>query len=107
MKNLILIVLLSCSFATPASWSADFNKGVTAYQAGNYKAALAEWRPLAQAGNARAQNFLGFMYDNGEGVLEDDLEAVKWYRLAAEQGNPKAQYGLGAVSYTHLRAHET
>ena len=90
MKKLTLIALLSCSFATPVSWSADFNKGVTAYQAGNYKAALAEWRPLAHAGNARAQNFLGFMYDNGEGVLEDDLEAVKWYRLAAEQGNSKA-----------------
>ncbi|MBT6556795.1 MAG: sel1 repeat family protein [Gammaproteobacteria bacterium] len=97
MKKLTLIVFLSCSFATPVSWSADFNKGVTAYQAGNYKAALAEWRPLAHAGNARAQNFLGFMYDNGEGVLEDDLEAVKWYRLAAEQGNPKAQYGLGVM----------
>ena len=30
---------------------------------------------------------LGLMYDSGEGVPEDDKEAVKWYRLAAEQGN--------------------
>ena len=33
-----------------------------------------------------AQVNLGVMYDNGEGVLQDDKEAVKWYRKAAEQG---------------------
>ena len=35
------------------------------------------------------------MYDNGEGVPEDDKEAVKWYRLAAEQGYASAQNNLG------------
>jgi TPR repeat protein len=35
------------------------------------------------------------MYDTGAGVPEDDAEAVKWYRLAADQGNAKAQYNLG------------
>ena len=95
MKNLTLTVLLILSCAT--AWSADFDKGASAYQSGNYKGALAQWRPLAQSGSARAQNFLGFMYDNGEGVLEDDIEAVKWYRLAAEQGSAKAQYGLGVM----------
>ena len=37
------------------------------------------------------------MYDEGEGVPEDDKQAVKWYRLAAEQGRAKAQYGLGLM----------
>jgi TPR repeat protein len=35
------------------------------------------------------------MYDKGEGVPEDDAEAVKWYRLAGEQGNASAQTNLG------------
>ena len=35
------------------------------------------------------------MYDNGLGVLEDDKEAVKWYRLAAGQGEASAQFHLG------------
>ena len=35
------------------------------------------------------------MYDNGEGVPQDYAEAVKWYRLAAEQGDARAQYNLG------------
>jgi TPR repeat protein len=35
------------------------------------------------------------MYENGHGVSEDDKQAVKWFRLAAEQGYANAQFGLG------------
>ncbi len=35
------------------------------------------------------------MYSRGEGVPEDDAEAVRWYRLAAEQGGALAQSNLG------------
>ena len=35
------------------------------------------------------------MYNNGRGVLQDYKEAVKWYTLAAEQGNATAQFNLG------------
>ena len=35
------------------------------------------------------------MYSNGDGVLQDYAEAVKWYRLAADQGNAFAQNNLG------------
>ena len=35
------------------------------------------------------------MYKNGYGVSQDDSEAVKWYRKAAEQGDADAQYNLG------------
>jgi TPR repeat protein len=34
------------------------------------------------------------MYDNGTGVPEDDTEAVKWYRLAADQGDADAKARL-------------
>jgi hypothetical protein len=37
------------------------------------------------------------MYDNGEGVPENDAEAVRWFRLAAEQGNALAQSNLGVM----------
>ena len=37
------------------------------------------------------------MYDNVTGVSQDDVEALKWYRLAADQGNAKAQYNLGIM----------
>ena len=38
---------------------------------------------------------LGPLYDNGDGVPEDDVEAVRWYRLAAEQGHDGGQVKLG------------
>ena len=37
------------------------------------------------------------MYDNGEGVPEDAAEAVRWFRLAAEQGDATAQFNLGVM----------
>ena len=37
------------------------------------------------------------MYDKGQGVPQDYAEAVKWYRLAAEQGDADAQYNLGVM----------
>ena len=60
---------------------------------------LEEVRALAEQGNARAQFLLGAMYANGEGVPEDDVEAVRWYRLAAEQGYVSAHYYLGLMYY--------
>ena len=61
----------------------DFDAGLAAANAGDYAAALREWRPLAEQGDANAQSALGVMYDNGPGVARDDAEAVRWYRLAA------------------------
>ena len=38
------------------------------------------------------------MYFEGEGVLQDYSQAVKWYKLlAAEQGDADAQYHLSAM----------
>jgi TPR repeat protein len=95
MKKLTLATLLIFSCAT--AWAADFDKGLAAARAGDFATALAEWKPLAEQGDAVAQFYLGVMYANGEGVLEDDKEAVKWFKLAAEQGYAKAQYNLGLM----------
>ena len=65
--------------------------GWGAYERGDYQTALREWRPLATQGNAPAQFNLGLMYDHGYGVPQDDAEAVKWYRLAAEQGDARGR----------------
>ena len=58
---------------------------------------LTETRRLAEQGDADAQYNLGVMYANGEGVPQDDAEAVRWYRLAADQGNASAQNNLGLM----------
>jgi TPR repeat protein len=37
------------------------------------------------------------MYYNGRGVPQSDSEALKWYRLAADQGFADAQYNIGIM----------
>ena len=47
----------------------------------------------------RAQLNLGLMYSKGHGVPQDYKEAVRLYRLSAEQGHAKAQSNLGTMYY--------
>src|SRR5215470_9401223 len=54
-------------------------------------------RPLADQGDARAENQLGNMYFIGSDVPQDCAEAVNWYRKAAEQGYALAQFHLGLM----------
>lgn len=68
-----------------------------AYVHGDYGAAVKELRDLAEHGEARAQYDLGLLYDKGQGVAQDNQQALHWYRKAAEQGEPRAQYNLGLL----------
>jgi TPR repeat protein len=49
--------------------------------------------------DAKAQFNLGVAYGYGEGVAQNDAEAVKWFRKAAEQGDAGAQFNLGMMYY--------
>ena len=51
----------------------------------------------AEQGDAEAQFNLGVMYRDGEGVPQDEAEAVRWFRLAAEQGLAVGQSNLGLM----------
>lgn len=51
----------------------------------------------AAQGNAAAQFNLGVMYENGQGVRQDYVQAVQWYRKASEQGDAQAQFNLGGM----------
>ena len=55
---------------------------------------IEETKKEAEQGDARAQFNLGFMYADGRGVAQNDTEAVKWYRLAADQGHATAKQSL-------------
>ena len=89
-----LVFACALALAPIPAWAQSFTAGVAAYEQGDYARALAEWRPLAEHGDAVAQFNLGLMYQDGLGVLQDDAEAARWYRLAAEQGNSVAQVNL-------------
>jgi TPR repeat protein len=89
--------LAGCLLAAAFPAAAGFEDGVAAAEAGNYQQALAEWRPLAENGHARAQYSIGFLYAKGSGVEADAVKAAEWYRKAAEQGYAPAQFYLGRL----------
>lgn len=97
--NAFLRVLLAAVplFLATAAWSGDFQTGLDAFNSGDYETALAEWQPLADAGDAQGQYGLGMLYGNGFGVDMNDEKALSNYGLASEQGHADAQYKLGVM----------
>jgi len=59
--------------------------GYAAYQRGDYAKVMRLFRPLADQGNATAQNNLGVMYRDG------CAQAFAWFRKSADLGNANAQ----------------
>ena len=101
MKNLTATICLTIAVllgSSGVSWSADAQKGVDAYENGDYLAAVHEWKPLAENGDAVFQGMLGSIYCRGKpGINKDHKKALKWFTLAAEQGNANAQTNLGVM----------
>jgi TPR repeat protein len=95
----------SAAVAAPAAAPAVAPAGATAadgwaaFEQGNPQMALAIFTSLAEAGDASMQVQVGQMYDFGQGVPQDDAEALNWYLRAAEAGNNKAQYQAGMLYF--------
>jgi len=92
-----LYVLVAVMVGSLSAVVAGFDEGVAAFDKGDYKTALREFRVSAAKGDARAQYNLGVMYRTGRGVKRDYQEADRWYRNAAELGHTGAQFSLGLM----------
>ena len=44
-----------------------------------------------------AQTKLAYLYSTGQGVQQSNFEALKWWQMAANQGDADAQYNLGVL----------
>lgn len=73
------------SSVLPPSW-ARYQEGVRAYERGDYEGAVKQFGVLAEQGFARAQYHLGSMYQQGQGVPQNDVQAFMWLLLAAMEG---------------------
>ncbi len=93
-------LLAMSSAVVPSAARADgWHDGLAAYDRGDYATALRLWRPYAARGDMEAQYNLGGLYDQGLGMPQDHAEALKWYRLAAGQGDaalPAGNAGSGS-----------
>jgi TPR repeat protein len=83
--------------ASPAV--ADVKRGVDAWSAGDFAAAVGEWRLPAQSGDADALYNLAQAYRLGRGVEADITRARELYEDAASRGHVKAADNLGLLLF--------
>jgi TPR repeat protein len=88
------VVALGASGAGAGPWE----DGMVSYNRGDYVPAIKLFRPLAEAGNAKAQNILGVMYRKGEGVTPSSARAYMWFSIAAARGDKQAKASLQEMS---------
>ncbi|MEK6204133.1 MAG: hypothetical protein N2B02_00655 [Amylibacter sp.] len=79
LKIIAAAVLIGFS-AMPFTAAQDFEKGMAATSNGDFATALKEWKPLAEQGDAYAQDALGLMYFQGQGVPQDNIATMKWFK---------------------------
>jgi uncharacterized protein len=92
------LALLACLALPLSAARADAVASANAaYARGDYIGAVKILTPLALRGNARAQAFLGFMYENGYGAPQAYTAAADFYVEAAISGNPFGQAMLGLM----------
>ena len=89
---LFSIILLALSNVAAADW----------FLSSETKALIVK----AEAGDTDAQFRVGAAYDFGKGAPRDGVEAMKWYRMAADRGNAEAQNSVGSGLQAEKRYEE-
>ncbi len=92
---IVTAVLLGSSGYLAPTRAAELEEARDLMEAGEYVAAMAQFRVLARSGNADAEELIGVMYALGLGVERDDERAFEWYLRSSLKGHPGAQSGLG------------
>ncbi len=100
----ILLLCLTISSAIASSTMAQkplsYHDGYIELDQGNFHNAFVTFQRLAEQGDARSQNELGFMHLVGFDGKQNFKAAAKWFRRAAEQGLARAQFNLGELYET-------
>ena len=76
---------------------ADYEAALEALERKDIRAGISALRSAAHDGDARAQNHLGTLFEDGRNVRRDFGRAVFWYRKSAEQGNAQGQLNFGRM----------
>jgi TPR repeat protein len=97
LAALLLAATAAISPARSAGISPALPDALIRYTKLDYVKALEMLLPLAQGGDAVAQEILGFMYARGEGIPADEAAAYHWFALAADAGRTEAQFQLGRI----------
>jgi uncharacterized protein len=97
MKQKLITAGLAIFLSAFAALADDAADCLLQRQSADYSRALVSCTIAAEQGDASAQSNLGWMYQQGLGVAQDNAAAVRWYRAAAEQDDAGAQFNLGLI----------
>ena len=75
----------------------DSDTAESKYADNDYDAAANAFREAADQGDANAQTSLGLMYLKGEGVPENEKEALSLFEKSAAQGDVRGEVNLGRM----------
>jgi len=89
-KLVLVVVFVTLGLSASQSAEGGFKEGLDSYDRNDYATALKEWKPLVEQGDAGAQYYLGVMYANGQGVIQDNVYAHMWFNIAASSGDKEA-----------------
>jgi cell division septation protein DedD len=92
--------------APPTVAAPSVRAGIDAWAAENWPLAIANFRPLADRGDADAQYAMAQAYFLGRGVPRNANLAEQWYERAARQGNEEAQANYGLLLFQNGRRRE-
>ena len=89
MRKLTSILCLTLALllgSVGEGWNENYHKGWDELYRGEYANALKSFTLSAEQGDAYAQYSLGYLYEKGWGVPQDNVRALMWYNISASQG---------------------
>ncbi len=95
--TILLFILTLLSSFSVLSQGNDLEQGIYELNRGEFKAAIAQFRPLVIEGYAPAQYQMALIYQNGYSVGKDGMKAFELFELAAKQNYPDAQFELALI----------
>ena len=96
MKYLAILISLVITFAVHAT---ELEDAKTAAQKGDFATAKIIYEKLSAENNAKAQYNLAVMHASGDGAPANWNEALKYFKLSAENGYVEAQFKMALVSF--------
>ena len=94
-KLFFFSIIFGINVIGSAGLAGDFIVALKAFKKQDYATAYEEFISLAEAGDIRAQTYIGMMHFNGLAVPRNFESAAHWYEKAAKEGHPHAQFHLG------------
>jgi len=92
------VLVFIIALALPSPTLAGMTEAKAAFNARDYKTAFREYLPLAEAGNAEAQFWIGDMYRFGLGRPQDYNTAIQWFKRSANNGYVRVMISLGYMA---------